>query len=101
MIPAHATSTAAALSALLLLSASALAAGPHVYVANERSNDVTVIDTATNTVVGTIPVGSARGASDSARTAGQDGGRSSVVLCLRAPERVGRHRATRCHCTGR
>src|SRR5215470_18135732 len=32
-------------------------AAPHVYVANERSNDITIIDTATNSVVATVPVG--------------------------------------------
>jgi YVTN family beta-propeller protein len=32
--------------------------GKHVYVANKSSNNVSVIRTATNTVVATIPVGS-------------------------------------------
>jgi YVTN family beta-propeller protein len=32
--------------------------GSKVYVGNQNSNDVSVIDTATNTVVATIPVGS-------------------------------------------
>jgi YVTN family beta-propeller protein len=31
--------------------------GKHAYVANQNSNDVSVIDTATNSVVATVPVG--------------------------------------------
>ena len=41
----------------LLLPCLPAAAAPHVYVANERSNDITIIDIATNSVVATVPVG--------------------------------------------
>ena len=30
---------------------------PRAYVSNEKSNDLTVIDTATDTVIATVPVG--------------------------------------------
>jgi YVTN family beta-propeller protein len=39
------------------LMAAPAAAAPFAYVANETSNNVSVIDTATNTVVATVPVG--------------------------------------------
>ncbi len=45
--------------ALLLVTVGAVAAeaAPFAYVANFSSNNVSVIDTATNTVVATVPVG--------------------------------------------
>src|ERR1700736_3417162 len=41
----------------LALAACPAEAAPFAYVANEHSNTVSVIDTATNTLVATIPVG--------------------------------------------
>ncbi|MGI8570208.1 MAG: hypothetical protein ACR2KT_14725 [Methylocella sp.] len=39
------------------LSARPAAAAPFAFVVNRGNNNVSVIDTATNTVVGTVPVG--------------------------------------------
>ena len=44
--------------ALVATAQSALPAGPYAYVANSDDNTVSVIDTATNTVTATVPVGS-------------------------------------------
>src|SRR5512145_181030 len=44
-------------TALLLVAAGWAVAGPFVYVSNERSNDVTIIDAATDAVVATVKVG--------------------------------------------
>src|SRR5262249_41029062 len=44
--------------ALALIFASAALAAPLVYVSNERSDDVTIIDAAIDRVVATVPVGS-------------------------------------------
>ncbi len=41
----------------ILFGPTGVAAAPKVYVTNELSNDVSVIDVATNMVVNTIPVG--------------------------------------------
>src|SRR4051812_3951689 len=47
-----------AVSFLLVVFGGSAAAAPFAYIANSRSNTVSVIDTASNTVVGTpIPVG--------------------------------------------
>jgi YVTN family beta-propeller protein len=48
----------AALALGLALSSRPAEAAPFAYVANSSSNTVSVIDTASNTVVATIPVGS-------------------------------------------
>ncbi|WP_169742194.1 YncE family protein [Arenimonas malthae] len=45
------------MSVLLLLGATQAAAQPYAYVPNAGSNDVSVIDAATNTVIATVPVG--------------------------------------------
>ena len=47
----------AALALGIVLCAGPAAAAPFAYVANNGSNSVSVIDTATNLVVATIPVG--------------------------------------------
>src|SRR4030095_3323754 len=47
----------ALLSLAMLGGAASAAAEPMVYVSNERSNNVTVIDAASDKVVATIPVG--------------------------------------------
>ena len=45
------------LSGLTLLAGSAVQAAPFAYISNESSNDVAVIDLASNTVTATVPVG--------------------------------------------
>ena len=42
---------------LLALSLTQVQAAPFAYIANSRDNNVSVIDTATNAVVATVPVG--------------------------------------------
>lgn len=49
------------ISAWTLLGLNIAAAQPYVYVANYDSNNISVIDTASNTVVSTVPVGSNSG----------------------------------------
>src|SRR6266508_5486718 len=41
----------------LLLAWETVEAAPFVYISNERSNDVTIIDAATDQVIATVPVG--------------------------------------------
>src|SRR5438046_5199461 len=48
---------AVATFALATLASTAALAGPLVYVSNERSDDVTIIDATTDRVVATVPVG--------------------------------------------
>ena len=47
---------------LLLLNATAAQAAPFAYISNGASSTVSVVDTATNTVIATVPVGTGPGA---------------------------------------
>ena len=62
-------------AALLCVSAAAAQAAPFAYIPNAGDNTVSVIDTATNTVTATVPVGSPSVLDDGARrAAGRRGG---------------------------